>query len=98
MSHTLIAVVRIGNGSNSLVHVTLTWPLGETERHTLAHDWSADMWDWRNGRMPTSLTRLLHDKGVLLHGERLAYNSPADVGTDTNESGRVMVYEIDYEG
>jgi hypothetical protein len=97
---TLIAVVRVSERTApSLVQASLTWPLGATENHTLAHDWSNDTWDWRGGRMPESLGRLLRqDKQLVLHGERLVYTSPEDVGTNTNELGRVMVYEIDYEG
>lgn len=95
---TIIAVVTITPGNPEGVVASITWPAGDTQRATLAHDWGNDVWDWRNGRMPQSLTRLFRDWGLALHGERLAYTSPKDVGTDSNEMGRVMVYEVDYEG
>lgn len=95
---TMIAVVTIVPGTRSSLSVSLTWPIGDTQRTTLDHDWGADVWDWRGGRMPTSLSRLLNNWGLRLHGERLAYISPENVGTGSNERTRVTVYEIDYEG
>lgn len=95
---TAIAVIRISPGSEALVQVSLTWPLGDTENHTLNHDWSADTWNWRGMEIPTSLGRLLNEKLVEVRAVRAPYTSPSDVGTGTNEAGRVMVYEIDYEG
>lgn len=95
---TLIVVVTIDYPIASNVNAQITWPAGDTQRHNLNHDWSADMWDWRGGRAPQSLFRLLREWGLSLHGERLAYTSPESVGTASNEKGRVMVYEVDYEG
>lgn len=101
---TLIATTALPNerGGTGKPRVTLAWPDGTVEHFTLSdHDWSEDMWDWRNGRIPTSLTRRLFDvhfsADTVIHGERAAYTSPENVGTGTNEQGRAMVYEIDYE-
>lgn len=108
---TLIAVVTLPSEAPSppaymrttgMPLVALTWPDGSVETFTLTgHNWSEDTWDWRNGRIPTSLARrLFHthwSADTVVHGERAAYISPKNVGTGTNEQGRVMVYEIDYE-
>lgn len=82
--------------------VMLVWPDGRVDNFTLSdHDWTHDAWDWRNGRIPESLARRLFERwwssDTVVHGERGVYVSPRDVGTDANETGRVMVYEIDYE-
>jgi len=98
MTKTLIVVLTITPGTPSRVKAAITWPVGDTQRHDLNHDWSADSWDWRNGRMPTSLVTLLRSWGLMLHGERQTYVSPANVGTESNEQTRVSVYEIDYDG
>lgn len=98
MTYTMIAVVRIGNGNPPLVHADLTWPLGEHERHTLNHDWAADSWHWRGGQVPDSLDRLLtRDKDLTIEAVRRVYVSPGDVGVASNEEGRLMIYEVDYE-
>ena len=37
-------------------------------------------------------------EGTILHGERAVYISPANVGLEgCNETGRLMVYEVEYE-
>ena len=82
--------------------VTLAWPAGPTERFQLhEHDWAHDTWDWRNGHLPTSLVKRLRDQHFALNtqiqGTRVVYTSPAEVGVPSNEQGRVMVYELDYE-
>lgn len=82
--------------------VTLAWPAGPTERFQLhEHDWGADSWDWRNGHLPTSLTGRLRAQhfveGTPILGTRVVYISPAEVGVPSNEQGRVMVYELEYE-
>jgi hypothetical protein len=82
--------------------VMLTWPDGRTETFTLQdHNWGEDLWNWRDGRIPQSLTRRLFRTDLpadtVIHGERAVYVSPKDTGNGTNETGRVMVYEVDYE-
>lgn len=82
--------------------VTLAWPGMATDHFTLHnHDWGNDLWDWRNGKLPESLTRDLWERffagDTVIDGIRLAYISPKDVGTGSNEQGRVMVYEIEYQ-
>jgi hypothetical protein len=95
---TLIATVIIP-GDEAKPVTTLVWPGGRFERVTLQdHDWGNDFWDWRGGHMPQSLDRHLRRVGLeRIHGSRAPYISPADVGVDSNECGRLMVYEIEYE-
>lgn len=100
--YTMIVSIVLPNGTDPRPAATVCWPSGEIQRITLTdHDWSADTWDWRNGHLPDSFRRWLYDQFFgtpKIHGSRAAYVSPADVGTDSNEAGRLMVYEIDYEG
>lgn len=100
--YTLIVSIVLPNGNDPRPVATVVWPSGEIQRVTLHHDWSADMWDWRNGYTPTSFDRWFRDQFLTgspkVHGARTAYTSPSDVGVDSNEAGRLMVYEVDYEG
>lgn len=103
-THTLIVTLALpsDNAVVSKPHVMLVWPGGSIEKFTLnEHDWSADSWDWRNGHLPTSLLRRLREmhfaEDTAIHGSRVAYVSPQHVGISSNETGRVMVYELDYE-
>ena len=100
MSYTMIVSLVIPDDDNpsSVPKAQVIWPLGHVQNLTLwDHDWSNDTWNWRGGRLPDSMLRWLRSVDVRLHGERLVYSSPADVGTGTNEAGRLMVYEVDYE-
>ena len=93
-------ITPLGNDPQPVA--TVVWPSGEVQRITLRHDWGADSWYWRDGRTPTSFDRWFRDQFLTgspkVHGSRCVYNSPADVGTGSNEEGRLSVYEIDYEG
>lgn len=98
--YTLVASIVIPAGTDPKPVVTLVWPLGNIERVTLHdHDWGNDFWDWRGGHIPTGLRRLLRDRYLMekVHGSRGVYISPANVGTGSNEEGRVQVFEIEYE-
>lgn len=95
---TAIVTTLITPGTPSEIKATIVWPNGEAQRLlNLGHDWSNDSWNWRNGRLPDSILHWFRDESMRLHGERVVYVSPANVGTDSNEQGRVMVYEVDYE-
>lgn len=94
--NTMLVSIIIPNDGAPLV-TTVVWPLGSIERISLKHDWGHDTWNWRGGRLPDSMLRWLRDNDLRLHGERLVYTSPAYVGTSSNETGRMTVYEVDYE-
>ena len=99
--HTLLASVVIPNGTNPKPVVTLVFPSGEIERVTLYdHDWGNDSWFWRGGEAPESLMRYLRTQhyieSISVSQVRNVYTSPKDVGIESNEEGRLQVYEIDY--
>jgi hypothetical protein len=98
--HTLVVSVVIPLGDDPKPVATVVWPSGEIQRITLTdHDW---VYDWsRDGRAPASFYRWFRDQSLVggynVHGDRKVYSSPEEVGTGTNEGGRLTVWEIDYE-
>lgn len=95
---TIIATVVIPNGTAPKPVATIVYPGGEIVRVTLHdHDWSNDTWP--ANRSPDSLRRYLRQNGWSngYHGDRCVYRSPSDVGVDSNEAGRLNVYELDFD-